>query len=255
MTNDIDEYDHYDAFDPVLYLHTFYNDIGNEGYGLLKFLHKVFETQPKHCKMLEFGGGPTILEMISAARVVSEIHFAEYVPANCAIVQRWVDGNDSDYDWSPYFEAVLQLEGMKHPSKKAIAERMQLLRQKVTRVVKGDIYQNPPLDTDSAYDIINCCYCLDSVTDDYQEWVGFIKKLSEFLRPGGTISLACLQEVDHCNYEDICYHNVYLTQDLFVQGIIAAGFDPGTIYLDSAPSDEHSKSNYAGVLFASAIKL
>lgn len=255
MTNEIDEYDHYDEFDPIIYLQTFYNEIGSEGYGMLRFLHEVFSMQKPNCTVLEFGGGPTVLGMISAARIASEIHFAEYVPVNRSIVQRWVDGNSTDFDWTPYFQAVLEIEGVTEPSKHEVLERIHQLRSKITKIVIGDIYQHPPVDTNTQYDVIISNYCLDSVTGDYQEWITFLENLSSLLVAGGTIALSTLQEVAYCEYGAIRYPNVFLTQDRLRKGLIAAGFDPESIHIDNVPSDDHDERNYAGVLFASAIKL
>jgi hypothetical protein len=255
MTHEIDEYDHYDEFDPVLYLNNFYNTIGSEGYGILHFLHEVFVQQAQDCKVLEFGGGPTIIGIMSAARIASEIHFAEYIPANRMIVQRWVDGDSSDFDWSPYFHAVLELEGQILPTEQQHAELVQQVRDKVTKVIHGDIYQRPPVATDMQYDVVMSHYCLDSVAGNYEEWLGFIKNLSSLLRSGGTIVLSTLQEVDLCHYRDIVFHNIYLDKEKLAQSLIATGFDPDSIYLDSAASDDLSERGYPGVLFASAVKL
>ena len=255
MTNDIEEYDHYDEFDPLLYLQTFYEDIGSEASSLLRFLHNVFATQPLGCTVLEFGGGPTLVGMLSAARVASEIHFAEYVPVNRDMVQSWLDGKTDDFDWTDYFEAVLQLEGDASPTAEAIAQRKSDLRNKVTQNLVGDIYQDPPVATGQQYDVVITNYCLDSITDSYDEWLSFLKTLSAHVRPQGTLSLAALQEVDHCEYWGVRYPNVYLNEEKLAQGLIAAGYDADSIQISSAPADNHNERNYPGVLFAVATKL
>ncbi len=255
MTNDIDEYDHYDEFDPLLYLQTFYQEIGSEAFSLLQFLHHVFEHQPDGCTVLEFGGGPTLVGMLSAARVASEIHFAEYVPINRNLVSYWLAGHTDKFDWRPYAEATLRLEGIAEPDEAAIDDRMLALRNKVTQVIVGDIYDHPPVATGLQYDVVISNYCLDSVTGDYDEWLSFLKSLSTHVRPQGTLSLAALQEVDHCEYWGVRYPNVYMNEANLRQGLIAAGYAPESIQITSAPADNHDERNYPGVLFAVATKL
>ena len=56
--------------------------------------------------MLEFGGGPCIHTLVSAAPYVSEIVFADYAEDNLREVKLWRDKDRTCFDWS---ELLLQV--------------------------------------------------------------------------------------------------------------------------------------------------
>ena len=63
--------------------------------GFLKSLHNFYEHIVKGSKpllLLEFGGGPAIYGLISAAEHVDKIVFAEYAESNRREVETWVEG-------------------------------------------------------------------------------------------------------------------------------------------------------------------
>jgi hypothetical protein len=62
------EYDSYHSFNPLDYLKTYYAEPGHEASGLLRFLCRAFQRIPRGSTVLEFGGGPTIISLIPAAR-------------------------------------------------------------------------------------------------------------------------------------------------------------------------------------------
>ena len=63
--------------------------------GFLKNLHDFYELIVKGDKplwLLEFGGGPSLYTLISAAKHVDKIVFAEYAESNRREVEMWVEG-------------------------------------------------------------------------------------------------------------------------------------------------------------------
>ena len=61
----------------------------------LKILHDFYEHIVKANKpllLLEFGGGPALYTLISAAKHVDKIVFAEYAESNRREVEMWVEG-------------------------------------------------------------------------------------------------------------------------------------------------------------------
>ncbi len=108
-----------DRFDPVAYLHERY-DPENASTIKKEFplqqLHELFKA-PVHCcpgkmKILDYGCGPVPLYSISAAARASEVVFAEYTENNRHALRRWVERDPNAYNWSPYFDYIVQtLEG------------------------------------------------------------------------------------------------------------------------------------------------
>ena len=54
-------------------------------------------------RVLEFGGGPCIFPLISAASHVKEIVFSEYLESCREEVKLWKDKNPESHNWTPYF--------------------------------------------------------------------------------------------------------------------------------------------------------
>ena len=54
-------------------------------------------------RLLEFGGGPCIYPLISAAPYVREIVFAEYAEEGRKEVKLWKNDDATAHDWTPYF--------------------------------------------------------------------------------------------------------------------------------------------------------
>ena len=57
--------------------------------------------------MLEFGGGPVIKNLISAAPFVQEIVFSAYSESKRTEVELWKDNKQGAHDWSPFFKYVV----------------------------------------------------------------------------------------------------------------------------------------------------
>ncbi|MCI0709199.1 MAG: NNMT/PNMT/TEMT family class I SAM-dependent methyltransferase [Chloroflexi bacterium] len=247
------EFATYNAFDPLAYLNAYYSEIGTEADGLMTFLVEVFAGLEHGVSVLEFGGGPTIIGMIAAAPRASEIHFCDYVDANRAVVQKWLDGQDEDFDWTPFIKRTLQLEGVSEPGGTDIAERSQQLRNVVTRVVPCDLYQSPPVETDQLYDVVTAHYCLDAVTNDKNEWHGHIQAMKALLKPGGTFIMSSLHEAQFSDFGGTRFPNVYLQQEDVSEALLQAGFIPSSIIVSAAPAD-HAQREYSGVIFASAVQ-
>lgn len=79
-----------------------------------------------------FGVGPTLHHVFLAATVASEIHLAEFLPANLVEVERWLAGEDDAHDWRPFVAYTLQCEGVTSPTAEQIRAREEMTRSKVT---------------------------------------------------------------------------------------------------------------------------
>ena len=96
--------DDFSRFDARSFLRTRYSNLEAER---CQFYRRCFHEfyQKYHTqwdttttRLLEFGGGPSIVPLISAAPFVSEIVFAEYAESNRKEVQLWKDNNPNAYD-------------------------------------------------------------------------------------------------------------------------------------------------------------
>lgn len=249
----MDDYAAYQAFSPQAYLKSYYDPLGSEADGLLRFLTEAFATLPPEHTLLEFGAGPTIISLICAADKAAHIDTCDYVAENRAVVERWLAGDESDFDWTPYFVRALQLEGVAEPTPEQIAARAARIRAVTGPVVACDITQEPPVATGRHYDVIISNYCLDAVTGDKAEWQAHIRKLKWLLKPGGTLLLSSLRQATYSDFGETRYPNVYLLEADLPDALTKAGFDPLTIRVTTAEAD-HPQREYSGVIFASAVE-
>ena len=99
-TGNISEYSHefYAAFPAKAYLERFKDpktDPTKTQMHFLKGFHSFYEeyisSRGDSLSLLEFGGGPTLFTLISAAKHVESITYAEYAETNRNEIQMWKD--------------------------------------------------------------------------------------------------------------------------------------------------------------------
>ena len=141
-------------------------------------------------RLLEFGGGPAIYPLISAAPHVAEVVFADYSHSGLGEISLWKNSDPHAHDWSPYFRHVVQtLEG--NPDPHAAIQREMELRSKFKELLLCDIRANDvfrevsiPLES---FDVISTNFCLDVVSNNVEEYAKNIRQICRYLKPGGFI--------------------------------------------------------------------
>jgi len=121
----------------------------------------------KNLRVLEFGGGPSIFDLIAAAPYAEEIIFAEYNEKNWEEMEKWLQKSPESYDWLPYFKFVVQtLEGK---NSDGVAIRESELRKKIKHVLPCDIGSEDPLKWPSSwssqsatFDVVSTSLCLEA---------------------------------------------------------------------------------------------
>ncbi len=240
----------YGGLGPLDYLRAFYSEMDSESDGLLQFLVSVFDNAPHAPLVLEFGSGPVLISAIPAARRARAIHYCDYTSENREYLLRWLAGEDSEFDWSPYIARCLELEG-KVVSEKTIRQRAHNIRDLVRRVVPCNILDPLPIRTRYQYEVIISNYCLDAVTTSKQEWLLFTQRLAKLLKPGGTLVLSSLNKTEFYEFGASRFANVVLDMDDLANAFTQAGFDPKTIRVEST-AGEQENCNKQGVIFAAA---
>jgi hypothetical protein len=98
--------------------------------------------------------------VFAAAEVASEIHLGDYLPANLAEIQRWIDREPGAHDWRPFVRYTLQCEGIRRTTEEDVAAREDLTRKKVTAPIRIDGRHPRPVDHD--YATVVSAYCAAS---------------------------------------------------------------------------------------------
>ena len=152
-------------------------------------------------KVLDYGCGPVIAHVISAAGIpATEIVLAEFTNGCREAVQLWLDKDPSAWDWTPYIKYVVQtLEGNKDECE--ITQREENLRKSIKAVVPCDVRQDPPIAEGFAgpqYDIVMSILCLGGACETKGDYKDAIKKLISLVKPGGYLLLFCGLKTTEC---------------------------------------------------------
>ena len=200
----------YDDFDPAPYLDEFYRQVDRENRFILQHFHRVFSSLPPGQDLVDLGGGPTIYQDLSAARVARQIVFTDYLPANRRLVQQWVDGGDEAFDWTPFASEVARLEG----GERTPAEVLETLRRRISGVHHCDLLADPPLGAlrHSGFDAVISAFCIESITAAEQEFDHVIGRISALLRPGGHFVGVVVRDCEACRVGNRYYRTLPLDE-------------------------------------------
>lgn len=149
------------------------------------FLKYNSKWNNRTARLLEFGGGPVIAQLISAVPYVNEIIFSAYVESERKEVELWKDMKDGAHDWSSHFKFVVnEVENISGDV--AWRERESLLRQRISNIVPCDaLNDNPLLVEHEPFEIIATNLCLEAACTSYAEYKKAAKNLAKLLKPGG----------------------------------------------------------------------
>ena len=168
------------------YLPAYYSKVDDHYEFYLICLHRFFKSyQPPAggAKLLEFGGGAVVSNLISAAPKCKEIVFGEFEQDNRDGVNLWLSKDPSAFNWQSFFSYVVgTLEG---GTEENIEERKELLRKTVKAVVPFDIFQANPLEDKGPYDIVTSSLCLEYVGLTKEQYMESVAKMAHLLKPGG----------------------------------------------------------------------
>ncbi|XP_020602466.1 indolethylamine N-methyltransferase-like [Orbicella faveolata] len=183
--------DYHDKFDPKAYLKNYSQVESYSGEFSLRCFHEFWSKMAKrNVRVLDFGGGPAIYDLISAVPYAEEIIFAEYSEENRKEVAAWRERSRDAHDWSPYFSFVVQrFEGK--GSEKALIREAEL-RKKITHILPCDIALEDPVRWPSTwtsqlglFDVVTTSFCIEAAVKSEVEYGNAIAKLKKYLKPGG----------------------------------------------------------------------
>ena len=157
----------------------------------LRCFHEFWSKMAKrNARVLDFGGGPAIYDLISAAPYAEEIIFAEYSEENRKEVAAWRERSPDAHDWSPYFKfAVQRFEGK--GSEEALIRDAEL-RKKISYILPCDIALEDPVKWPStwtsqlgSFDVVTTSCCIETAVKSEVEYRNAVTRLRKYLKPGG----------------------------------------------------------------------
>jgi hypothetical protein len=233
---------------PEEYLADYYTVLEPDEVETIAFFTDAMRATAPGEPILFFGTGPTLHHVFLSAGRASEIHLADYLPQNLAAIERWLQRDPGAHDWRPFVRYTLECEGHGAPTDAELAEREELTRAKVTRLVKADAGDREPVA--ERYGTVVSAYCADSATADRATWETYMRHISGRVRPGGVFITAALRR--SCSYlvggkrfpsADVDEHDL--------RAVLEPEFDCA-IEVREVP--EHARLGYEGIVLAMATR-
>lgn len=239
-------------FDPRAYVDEYYGSIGEENDALLRFFAQAYRDVPTRARMLEFGCGPTIYQLISAAPRVASIDLAEPSAAARAELSRWIAADPSAFDWTAFVSRALSLEDGRLPDPVQVGARCALIRRRVRSVIACDAFAPHPLEgvAPGSYDVVASSFVLDSVTDQRTAWRDALVDLTGLARVGGVVILASLLGAEWWTVGARRFPAVALEADEIVSALNGAGCTVDLVQTIGA--EEGLTHGYRGMAFIRA---
>ena len=176
---------------PQEYLADYYRVVEPDERETIAFFADAMKQAPAGEAVLVFGTGPTLHHVFLAAPKASEIHLADYLPANLEEIERWRTRDPAAHDWRAFVRYTLECEGLTAPTDADIARREELTRSKITRLLQVDARR--PIALDQRYATVISAYCADSATDDRATWETLMTNITGLVGPGGLFITAALR--------------------------------------------------------------
>ena len=239
-------------FDPAAYLTEYYGDLGSENLNLLRFLVDAYRDLPSGGVLLDFGGGPTIYSLISAANRFDEIHVSDYLDGNLEEVRKWLANDPAAFDWRDFVRAALEYETGSVCSDSGVAKREAEIRKRVTRLMRCDASRMPAIDGPiKPYDVLVTNFCAESATSDRWEWQAYVGNIVSLLKPGGRLVMSALKGATSYSVGPRSFPAVSISEDDVVEILEDLGFKRKSIELRTFPADRTTR-DYAGLIVAIA---
>jgi len=245
-------------FKPKDYLEYYYSRIDDENHSLLEFFAQAYKDVKSGSVMLEFGGGPTIYQIISAANKVAKIDFSDYLQPNLDEVQAWKTGSAGAFDWKPFIKKALEIEGSPSDDQ-SVTAREELIKGKLNDFIKADAFKSDPCGAESRgkYDVVGVSFVPEGITDSKDIWRSSIANIATLLKPGGIMAMAAITGADFWHSGPQTLPAVNLSADDFKQDLPKAGLSIKDLRIITSeiPDPNHPDfTGYTGMIFIKVAK-
>ena len=234
---------------PAEYLEDYYAVVEPDEIETIAFFADAIRGTAQDEPILFFGTGPTLHHVFLSAGRASEIHLADYLPQNLAEIERWLERDAGAHDWRPFVRYTLECEGLAAPTEAQLAQREQLTRAKVTRLLQADAGEREPVD--ARYATVVSAYCADSATADRATWETYMRHIAGLVAPGGVFITAALRRSrsylvggKRFPSADVDEHDL--------RAVLEPEFDCGGGAIQVREVPEHARLGYSGIVLACA---
>jgi hypothetical protein len=243
----------FDEFTPSAYLNEYYHSVFSENDHLLRFFAEAALLVPDGASILEYGGGPTVYQLISLATRAGSIHFTDYLRSNLDEVERWLTGHEQAHDWRPFIRSALLHEGYRKAGPDEIRNREALIRARVCSSGRVDAL-DPSFDEapNQVFDVVSTSFVAESIAGSQREWRTAMRSICARVAPTGLLIMTAIRNAPYWVSDGRRYPSFPINRDMLIDGISELGFVP--LYVDEIdaevtdPSDPSFKGY--GTLFS-----
>lgn len=255
-------------FDAKAYLgyYTIGNGVPTDNFSFrLKQYHHFFETyscnwNKKSSKILDFGAGPIVSNVISATPYANEIILASHTESEQRELTHWKNGADDAHEWSSFFKYVVNVLESK-PEETAWKERMSLLRDCIT-VTSCDITLEHPIGigtrSEETFAVVCTNLCLEAACKTYEDYKKAVKKLAKLVLLGGYLVMCVVERETFYMVSGNKWFCLYLTLSQVKSSMEEAGFDILSTERNPAPIQQFKEpvfADYTSIIFIVGLKV
>ncbi len=249
----------FETFNPREYLSEYYATVGFENKSLLEFFVEAYQGIPKNSLMLEFGGGPTIYQLISAAKHTKEIYFSDHLNRNLNEVKLWRSASLNSFDWNEFFRQSLILEGVKKVTKSIIEKRKKLVRRKITKFMHCDAFNTNPLGLAyrSYFDVVSFNFVAESITNTHKSWKQVFSNIHSLLKKDGHLIMTAIKEARFWHVGNKLFPAASISEHHINTLLKELGFKEELLMMRSIPAENIDNKGkgiqgYQGMIFLRA---
>ncbi len=194
--------DRFDQFSPADYLREYYSEVGQENDELLRFFADIAPSIPAGEDLLEYGGGPTVYQLLSFAPIVGGIVFGDYLAENLDAVARWMEGRPGAHDWAPFARAALRHEGRSADTHE-VEHRLDLVRRRIRTLCRVDALAEAQRELRAdRFAIVSTNFVAESIATTPDEWRRALGAIADNVRPGGHLAMTAIRNADRWRVGD-----------------------------------------------------
>ena len=245
----------FETFHARDYLKEYYSTIDFENDQLLRFFSSCYSDIDPCSTLLEFGSGPTLYSLITAATKVRTIYVCDKLAANMHEIDLWKRGAAKAFNWEPFIQRALEIEGKSsYITSAAIQQRTKLLRKKLTPFGSCDAFSNPPLSKSHdhrKYDIVQVNFVPESITSSYSQWEIAIQNILSLLKVGGTLLMTTLKNATYYHLQQKKFPAVNIDEDILIRTLTKFGFKESQMTMQTIAANPPYRG-YGGMIFMKA---
>lgn len=238
---------------PREYLLDYYSAVEQDERDTIAFFVNAVRDMKFDGPVLFLGVGPTLHHVFLAAGKAPEIHLGDYLPANLKEIERWIRRHPDAHDWRPFVRYTLECEGVASPSDSEVAEREELTRHRITRLMEVDLRRADPLgDPDiPPYAMVVSAYCADSATGDRSSWRTYMQRIVGLVRPGGALLTAALRRSRGYRVGGKTFPSANVDEN-DLRSVLDPCFAREAVTIEAREVAESRKQGYSGIVLGCA---